>query len=160
KLYGRNIESAQLVRLFNNIGKGEGLVLAVPGVSGAGKTSLIQTLKGPVKINNGFFISGKFEQYQKDIPYFALRQAMVNFYQALTAEDQLIRDKFTHFIQKSLGLLGQVLTDLVPDFEKLIGKQPELALVSPQEARHRFYEVIHKLFKAISLPEHPLVLFI
>ncbi|MCA1745661.1 MAG: AAA family ATPase, partial [Bacteroidales bacterium] len=56
--------------------------------------------------------------------------------------------------------LGQVLTDLVPDFEKLIGKQPKLALISPQEARHRFYEVIHKLFKAISLPEHPLVLFI
>ncbi|GAO28877.1 ATP-binding protein [Geofilum rubicundum] len=160
KLYGRNIERAQIIRLFNGVGKGEGLVLAVPGVSGAGKTALIQTLKRPVKINNGFFISGKFEQYQKDIPYFAFRQALVSFYHSLYTEDQLIRDKFTHLIQKAVGALGQVLTDLVPDFEKLLGKQPELAVVSPQEARHRFYALFHRLIRAISLPEHPLVLFI
>jgi predicted ATPase/signal transduction histidine kinase len=160
KLYGRNIESAQLIRLFHRIGKGEGLVLAVPGVSGVGKTSLIQMLKRPVKTNNGFYISGKFEQYQKDIPYFAFRQALVNFYRSLATEDQLVRDKFIHLIQKAVGPIGQVLVELVPDFEKLIGKQPELAVVSPQEARHRFYGLIHKLFKAISQPEHPLVLFI
>lgn len=160
KLYGRNIESAQLIKLFHNVGKGQGVVLAIPGVSGVGKTALIHMLKRPVKINNGYFISGKFEQYQKDIPYFAFRQALVNFYKLLATEDQLIRDKFIHIIQKALGSLGQVLTDLVPEFEKLLGKQPELAMVSPQEARHRFYEVLQKLFKAISLPEYPLVLFI
>jgi predicted ATPase/signal transduction histidine kinase len=160
KLYGRNSELNQLIRLFNGVGKGEGLVLAIPGVSGAGKTSLIQTLKKPVKINNGFFISGKFEQYQKDIPYFAFRQALENFYHSLVAEDQIIRDKFVPLIQKAVGALGQVLTDLVPHFERLLGKQPNLAVVSPQEARHRFYALFHSLIKAISLPEHPLVLFI
>jgi len=160
RLYGREKEIEALFNSFENISKGGGEVLTVPGHSGVGKSSLVQKLQQPVKEGNGIFAQGKFEQYQQNIPYFAFSQAFVQIYDKLQAESEELRKRYCKEINDALGDLGQVLIELVPQFEELIGKQSPLGLISPQEARHRFTQVIQNFLIVMSKPEHPLVLFI
>ncbi|MGM0408441.1 MAG: ATP-binding protein, partial [Bacteroidota bacterium] len=159
-LYGRDKEIAILFESFERICKGVGEILTVPGTSGVGKTALVQELETPVKNENGFFVSGKFEQFQQNIPYFAFRQALTTLCHIILAEDEPIRERYKTEILDTVGSQGQVLIDLVPEFESLLGKQPPLEKISPQEARYRFTDVLRKFLSVISKPEHPLVLFI
>ncbi len=159
-LYGREKEIAILFESFDRISKGVGEILTVPGTSGVGKTALVQQLDTPVKNENGFFVSGKFEQFQQNIPYFAFRQALTNLCHNILAEDKPIREQYKAEILRAIGLQGQVLIDLVSEFETLLGEQPPLGEISPQEARYRFTEVLRKFLSVICKPEHPLVLFI
>ena len=81
KLYGRDREVMILLDSFERISSGHGQVLLIPGPSGVGKTALVQELQIPIRERNGFFIKGKFEQYQQNIPYFAFRQALAEMQQ-------------------------------------------------------------------------------
>ena len=160
RLYGRGLEIKTLLESFDRISSGRGEVLLVPGPSGVGKTALVHELQKPVRERNGFFITGKFEQYQQNIPYFAFRQALAELHRELKSGNAQEYARFKTEILESIGNLGQVLVDLVPEFESLLGVQPPLADISPQEARHRFADVFRNFLKVICRPEHPLVLFI
>ena len=159
-LYGRENEITTLFETFERISKGVGEILTVPGTSGVGKTVLVQELETPVKNENGFFISGKFEQFQQNIPYFAFRQGLTTLCHIILAEDEPIREQYKTEIIGAVGSQGQVLIDLVSEFESLLGEQPPLGEISPQEARYRFTDVLRKFLSVICKPEHPLVLFI
>jgi len=160
RLYGRGLEIRTLLESFEHISSGHGQVLLVPGSSGVGKTALINELQKPVRERNGFFINGKFEQYQQNIPYFAFRQALAELCSELKSGNAQEYSRFKAEILESIGNLGQVLVDFVPEFESFLGVQPPLADISPQEARHRFADVFRNFLKVICQPEHPLVLFI
>lgn len=160
RLYGRALEIRKLLESFEHISRGHGQVLLVPGTSGVGKTALVHELSMPVRNKNGFFIKGKFEQYQQNIPYFAFRQALAELHRELKSGNAQEYSRYKAEILESIGNLGQVLIDLLPEFESLIGAQPPLADISPQEARHRFADVFRNFLKVICRPEHPLVLFI
>ena len=160
RLYGRGGEVDLLLESFERISSGHGEVLLVPGASGVGKTALVQQLQGPIRDRNGFFIRGKFEQYQQNVPYFAFRQALAGLCQELQSRDPQQRSRFKANILQAVGNLGQVLVGLAPEFGVFLGAQPPLEEVSPQEARHRFAALCRSLFKVVCWPEHPLVLFI
>lgn len=160
RLYGRDQEIAALLETFERISGGRGEVLLVPGPSGVGKTALVHELERPIRDRNGLFVRGKFDQYQQNIPYFAFRQALGELCRKLQSGDPAQRSRHKADILQSVGSLGQVLVDLVPAFESLLGAQPPLEDISPQEARHRFADVCRKFFKVICRPEHPLVLFL
>ncbi|MFO7999731.1 MAG: AAA family ATPase [Marinilabilia sp.] len=159
-LYGRDREISKLLESFEHAGKGFGQIVFIPGSAGIGKTALVGELREPVKARNGFFVSGKFEQFQQNVPYFAFRQAMTELSQFLHASDDSEARRIKNEIVRSVGSLGQVLIDFVPEFEFLLGKQPPLAEISPQEARYRFAGVFRDFLQVICRPEHPLVLFI
>jgi len=159
-LYGREQDLITLMESFERIGRGQGEILLVPGYSGVGKTALVKELQKPVRAKNGFFISGKFDQYKQNIPYFAFRQALAELCLELESGDSLQRDRYKKEILLAIGGLGQLLVDMVPEFESLLGVQPPLGDISPQEARYRFAGVFQNFLKVICLPEHPLVLFI
>ncbi|MBI9081867.1 MAG: AAA family ATPase, partial [Pseudodesulfovibrio sp.] len=148
-----------MLKSFEHISSGHGQVLLVPGSSGVGKTALIQELQKPVQDRNGFFVRGKFEQYQQNVPYLAFRQALVELYRELQTDDSKQRNRLKVDILQAIGNLGQVLVDLVPESELFLGTQPPLEDVSPQEARHRLADVFRNFLKVICRPEHPLVLF-
>jgi len=160
KLYGRERDLEKILNSFERISRGHGEILLIPGYSGVGKTSLVNELKKPVRAKNGFFISGKFDQYKQNIPFYAFRQALTELCQELEAEDALSRDRYKAEILEAIGNLGQLLIDLVPEFESFLGVQPPLGEISPQEARYRFAGVFQNFLKVICVPEHPLVLFI
>ncbi len=160
KLYGRDQESILLLESFERISSGYGQILLVPGTSGVGKTALVHELQKPIRERNGLFIKGKFEQYQQNIPYFAFRQALTELCLKLMSDTGQEYSNFKADILQSIGNLGQVLVKFVPEFESLLGAQPPLDEISPQEARHRFTDVFRKFLKVFCKPEHPLVLFL
>ncbi|MCY2989278.1 MAG: AAA family ATPase [Planctomycetota bacterium] len=112
RLYGRDRDLTTLLETFERIGRGQGEILLVAGSSGVGKTALVQELRRPVLARNGFFIRGKFDQYQQSIPYFAFRQALTELCRELQSADQPRRQRWQGKILQALGNLGQLLVDL------------------------------------------------
>ncbi len=158
RLYGRENQIRILLEAFERCGRGGGEVLLLPGQSGVGKTSLVLQLREPVRARNGFFVQGKFEQYQQNIPYFAFKQALAGLCRELMSDDEARKARFKADILEALENHGQLLIDLVPEFESFLGPQPAVGDISPQEARHRFASVFQRFLKVICQPDHPLVL--
>ena len=160
RLFGREAALATLLAAFDRTSVGPSEVLLVPGASGAGKTALVLQARAKVRDRNGFFLLGKFEQYRRHVPYFPLRQALSGLCAEIERDVPEQREAWRARLQDAVGSLGGVLTDLVPEFEDLLGRQPEVPEISPQEARHRFARVIRDLFAAVCRAEHPVLLCI
>jgi predicted ATPase len=58
-------------------------LMLVTGYSGMGKTTLVREIYQPITEKRGFFISGKFDQFQRDIPYAAVVSALTNLVKQL-----------------------------------------------------------------------------
>ncbi len=159
KLYGRDRAIASLGAAFDRACRGRGGVLLIPGASGAGKTALVETLRRPVEDRNGFFLAGKFNQYQQGLPYFAIRQALTALCHQLERDDQHL-EHWRSELRQAVGTLGQLLLEVVPGLATLLGPQPAVADINPLEARHRFVKVLREFLKVVARPEHPVVLFI
>ena len=160
KLYGRDRATAALLAAFEQVCQGHGTVLLVPGHSGVGKTALVMQVRTPVESRNGFFLAGKFNQYQQNVPYFAIRQALTALCRQLLDDEEAQCAHWRTELRQAVGNLGRLVLDLVPEFEALLGQPPPVADISPPEARHRFAGVLRELLQVVCRPEHPVVLFI
>gem|GEM_PF-1985157 len=160
RLYGRDREQQELLHAYAMCGTGEGRVVLLSGPSGSGKTVLAQSLRESVIERNGIFVEGKFNQYQQGIPLFAVRQALQQLIQDVIADGELANAHIGDRIQQALGQLGRLITELVPELERLIGEQPAVPPISPFEASYRFASVVRNFLSVFCRPEHPMVLFI
>jgi histidine kinase len=160
KLYGRYDELKTIYKSFERVCKGNSEFLLVSGYSGIGKSALIMELYKPITEYKGFFAKGKFDQYQRNIPYFAIMQAFNEFCNLLLTENSDKLSKWKNNILEALGGSGSIMTAFIPALEKIIGKQPEVSRLEAQESQNRFRLVLHKFLNAVTKPEHPLVLFI
>ena len=161
KLYGRENEQKKLLEIYQRINKQATKELfLVAGYSGVGKSVLVHEIHKSITENQGIYIEGKFDQFQKDIPYYALKQAFSEFIHLLINETDEKLLYWKNLIQDAVGNIGKILTDLVPDFELIIGKQAEIPELDGEKTQNRFYFLLQSFFKAISTKEHPLVLFI
>lgn len=163
-LYGREIELAILLQAFERVstqGKTDhGEMMLVSGYSGVGKSSLIHEVHKPMTEKHGYFTSGKFDQYQRNIPYFALTQAFNKFCDYLLTESPEELTQWKTNILKAVGLNGQVLIEVIPHLEFVIGPQPAIAQIAPFETQNRFNLICQKFFRVLCQQEHPFVLFI
>ncbi|MGR8932037.1 MAG: AAA family ATPase [Gammaproteobacteria bacterium] len=155
------IDEAKLVhREYQLVMQGRFRSLFISGLSGIGKTRLIQELQKPLVKNRGYFTSGKFDQYQKNIPYSSLIQALRNLVRTfLTESDEQVarwRDK----ILEAVGNNGGVIIDVVPELEFIIGPQPEPPHLPPVESRNRFNNQFGRFLACLASEYNPLVLFI
>ncbi len=160
KLYGRETERKLLLDTFNEVKKGSLACVMVSGYSGIGKTVLIKELYKPVTEQRGYFISGKFEQFQRDIPYSAFIAAIGNWVRQLLGESERRLAHWKTEIIAALENNAGVLTEVVPSLEFIIGKQASPAPLSPVENQNRFNHVLQNFFKNLSTEKHPLVVFI
>lgn len=159
KLYGRYEEIKLLLKSFDHISKGSVELALVSGYSGVGKTALISELYKPITEKKSYFLSGKFDQNQKTIPYFAITQAIQVLCSYLLTEKESVLQYWKKLIQESIGENGQVLCDLIPPLKNIIGEQPLVAKLDGQEALNRVRLVIQNLIKGICKKEHPMVIF-
>ena len=161
KLFGREAEIVTLLNMFEQVcSNGISRFLLVTGFSGIGKSVLIHEIQKPVTAKNTLFIEGKFDQYQRNIPYYALIQAFTSFVNLLLAEPQASLNTWKAKIQAAAGDNGKILTDLIPNLELVIGKQPDVIEIGAMEAQHLLNYVIKNFVAVIAQKEHPLVLFI
>ncbi len=160
KLYGREREVATLLGAFERVANGSTELVLVSGYSGIGKSALVGEARRPITERHGFFIAGKFEQYHQSRPYHALLQALGELAGLLLVESERKLATWRSRLNAALGPNGRVITNLVPQWESLLGPQPPLPELTPEETQNRFHLVLGDFFRAIARPDHPLVLFI
>jgi PAS domain S-box-containing protein len=161
KLYGRNRESKTLLDAFDQVvSTGRPNLVLVSGYSGIGKSSVVNELHKVLVQSRGLFASGKFDQYKRDIPYSTLAQAFQSLVRALLAESEAELGRWRDALSKVLGPSGQLIVNLVPELELVIGKQPPVADLPPQDAQNRFQMVFRRFLGVFARPEHPLALFL
>jgi len=160
KLYGRDNERQKLLQLFDETTKGGLEMMLVGGFSGIGKTALVNEIHKPVTERRGSFISGKFEQYQKDTPYSAVISAITDFTEQLLAKPQVQIEKWKKLILDAVGINGQVLIDVIPSLEHLLGTQPPVPELAPTETQNRFRTLFQQFIRVVSTESHPLVIFL
>lgn len=160
KMVGRNAECELIRREYDAVIAGAFRSVFISGLSGIGKTRLIQELQKPLVRHRGYFTSGKFDQYQKNIPYSSLIQALRNLMRTFLTESdaQVLHWKST--ILQALEPHGGVLVDVVPELEFIIGPQPAAPHLPPVEARNRFNNLFGRFLGCLASVDHPLVLFI
>ncbi|MFL5344519.1 MAG: AAA family ATPase [Hyalangium sp.] len=161
RLYGRESEiSALREALERVVREGRAEWLLVRGYSGIGKSSVIHELHKPVLQRRGFFVSGKFNQLQRDVPYATLAQAVrALVQQVLVGSNEEVAAWRQRLLEAFEGK-GQVLVDLVPPLEQVVGKQPPAPELPPTETRNRFNRLFQRLLGVFATAEHPLVLFL
>ncbi len=161
RLYGREAEVSALLQGFERVmqsGKPE--LFLVSGYSGIGKSSVVNELHKPVVQRRSFFLSGKFEQFQRDVPYATLAQAVRGLVQQVLAGTDEEIARWRERLNAVWEGQGQALVDLVPQLEVVVGKQPPLPPLSPSETQHRFHRVVRQFLGVFAAPEHPLVVFL
>jgi len=159
-MVGRDPEKKLLLEGYQKACSGLFYSALISGLSGIGKTRLIQELQLPIVQNKGYFTSGKFDQFKKHIPYSTLIQALTNLVRVFLTEDNSRIKYWKQRISHQLGEHGKLITDLVPELELIIGKQPNVVKLPPIEARNRFNDVAGNFIACLACKEHPLTLFI
>jgi serine/threonine protein kinase len=160
KLYGRTQEVADLMASFERVSFGKTEMVLVSGYSGIGKTSVVSEIHKPIVRQRGYFIAGKFDQFKRDIPYAAITQAFESLMQQLLTKssDELAiwKDK----LLSRLGQNGEIIIDVVPSVELIIGSQPAVPQLGPTEFQNRFNRLFKEFLNVFAQSEHPLVLFL
>src|SRR5258705_5164195 len=157
KLYGRSREIDTLLTAFDRmVTSGRPELVLVSGYSGIGKSSVVNELHKVLVPPRGLFASGKFDQYKRDIPYATLAQAFQQLIQSLLGKSEAELSRWRDALREALGSNGQLMVDLVPKLELIIGKQRPLPELSPSDAQPRFQFVFRRLVGVFSRPEHPL----
>ena len=161
KLYGRANEVQSLLESFDRVVSGgtPELVL-VSGYSGIGKSSVVYELHKFLVPPRGLFASGKFDQYKRDIPYATLAQAFAGLIQHLLAKSEVDLAPWREALREALDVNARLIVDLIPELTLIIGDQPIVADLSPQDARRRFQLALRKFIGVFARAEHPLALFL
>ena len=161
KLYGRESEIQRLLRSFDIISSGhvKGMVL-VGGYSGIGKSALVKEIHRPLLERRGYFISGKYDQFRRDVPCLAIIQAFQELVRQLLTESSVQIAAWKRDLLDALGPNGQVMIDVIPDLELIIGAQPEVDRLSPVETRNRFNATLRFMVRAMARENRPITLFL
>lgn len=160
QLYGRNREIHLLLDAFDRIAVGRSELLLVGGYSGIGKTSLVNEVQKSLVRQRGFFIAGKHDQFQRDIPYSALIQAFRRLVSQLLTEREEQVHHWRETLMAALGSNARVIIDVIPDVEWITGPQPPTPELGPAEAQNRFSRSFQQFIGVFARPEHPFVIFL
>jgi len=160
KMVGRDTEADIILGEYEGVTRGEFRSLFISGLSGIGKTRLIQELQKPIVQHKGYFTSGKFDVYQKNIPYSSLIQALSGLMRTFLTESDERVTMWRTKILSAVGTNGKVLTDVIPELEVLIGTQPEVPPLPPVESLNRFHDLFDRFLSCLASEDNPLTLFI
>ena len=161
KLYGREREVGILLAAFDRIvSQGAPELVLVSGYSGIGKSSVVNELHRVLVPPRGLFAWGKFDQYKRDIPYSILAQAFQVLVRPLLSKSDAELAGWRNTLQEALDQNGQLMVDLVPDLKFIIGDQPPVPRLPPQQAQTRLQLVFRRFISVFARPEHPLALFL
>ncbi|MBD2297955.1 AAA family ATPase [Nostoc sp. FACHB-190] len=160
KLYGRKAEVGALLSSFKRVSAGTAELTLVAGFSGIGKTAVINEVHKPILQQRGYFIKGKFDQFSRNIPLGGFVQACRDLMGQLLSESDIKLQRWQAKILAVLGDNAQVLIDVIPELELIIGQQPPVAELAASAAQNRFNLLFQKFINIFTIAEHPLVIFL
>ncbi len=160
KLYGRDEEIEHLLSIFDHATTGHAGMALCLGEPGVGKSALIHEIHKPIVEQRGYFIAGKYDQLQRNIPFTAITRAFEQLTRQILTESKAGLSRWKADILQGVGDNGQVIVDVIPELKLIIGPQPEVQPLPPAETQNRLQYVFRNFVRVISQPEHPLVLFL
>lgn len=160
KLYGREEESRALLSAFERVSEGGAETMFVAGYSGIGKSSLVHEVHRPIVKRRGYFVSGKFDQFQRNIPYASLIQAFRELVRQLLTEPPAELARWRERIVAALRPNARVIIDVIRELELITGAQPPVPELGPREAENRLNFVFERFFRVFGEAGRPLVMFL
>lgn len=170
KLYGREPEIKLLTEAFQRvsthsekleqIAQSKVEFLLISGYPGTGKTKLMQEVYKPITRQGGYFITGKFEQLQRHVPYSALIQAFQELVCQLLGDSEKQIAIWREKLLSALGNNGKIIIDVIPEIELIIGKQANIIELPPAESENRFKIILKKFISVFAQPDRPLIIFL
>jgi predicted ATPase/class 3 adenylate cyclase/tRNA A-37 threonylcarbamoyl transferase component Bud32 len=160
RLYGRDSEVERLLETFERMRRGRAEMLLVAGYSGVGKSALIHEVHKPITKARGYFISGKFDQLQRNVPYSGLVAAVRDLVRQLLTESEGRLAVWRRDLIEALSPNARVILDVLPDLELIIGPQPTVPELGAAEATNRFNRSIGQLLRALCAHDRVIVLFL
>jgi PAS domain S-box-containing protein len=161
KLYGRDREIEALVSAFERTAAGgRPRLVLISGFSGVGKSAIVHELHKRIVTRGGSFAAGKFDQYQRDIPYATLSRAFSDLIRPLLGKSDADLEGWRDALREALGSNGLLMVQLVPELEHIIGAQPPVPDLPPRDAQERFRLLVQRFIGVFARPENPLALFL
>jgi len=160
KLYGREKEISLVQETFNKAAQGNSQILVVSGAPGIGKSSLINEIQKPLTQKQGYFISGKFDEFTKENAYTAIIKAFSALIKNILSDSEEVIERIKTRILSVLNGNAQIIIDMIPSVELIIGKQAPVQQIGPLETQNRFNRVFSDFVEIFAQKEHPLTLFI
>lgn len=160
KIYGREEEIQQVKSYFKRAVSGNLTVSYITGRSGVGKSAVVTELYKDIVKEKGNFGIGKFDQFQRNLPYSALIQAFNQIIQKILTESTAEINKWKQIIHQNLGNNLGILMSVLPDLELITGKTETVEITNPALAKNRLVLAFKNLMKSFSQPKSPLVIFL
>ncbi|AUT01740.1 hypothetical protein CLI64_15850 [Nostoc sp. CENA543] len=160
QLYGRETDVKTLLTAFESVSQGATEITLVAGFSGVGKTAVVNEVHKPIVRQRGYFIQGKYDQLNRNLPLSAFVQAFRDLIRQLLTESNARILNWKQKILTALGNNGQVIIEVIPELERIIGKQPPAIELSGAAAENRFNLLFQKFTQVFTSAEHPLVIFL
>jgi predicted ATPase/GAF domain-containing protein len=160
KLYGRENEVSALLAAFERVSAGSAEMMLVAGFSGIGKTAVVNEVHKPIVRQRGYFIKGKFDQFQRNLPFSAFVQAFQDLMGQLLSETDAEVEQWKAKILAALSENAQVIIDVIPELERIIGQQPPAPELTGSAGQNRFNRLFENFISVFTIKEHPLVIFL
>ncbi|MDI9640647.1 trifunctional serine/threonine-protein kinase/ATP-binding protein/sensor histidine kinase [Geitlerinema splendidum] len=160
KLYGREQEVETLLEAFGRVANGASELLLVAGFSGIGKTAVVNEVHKPITRQNGYFIKGKYDQFNRNIPFSAFVQAFRSLMGQILSASDIELARWKEEILATVGENGQVLIEVIPELEYIIGPQPPVIELVGSASQNRFNLLFGKFIQIFTKKEHPLAIFL
>jgi predicted ATPase/signal transduction histidine kinase len=160
KLYGRELEIETLLQAFTRVSAGATEMILVAGFSGIGKTAVVNEVHKPIVKQKGYFIKGKYDQFQRNIPFSGFVQAFRDLMAQLLTQSPAEIQTWKSKILAAVGENGQVIIEVIPELERIIGEQPAAIELSGTAAQNRFNLIFQKFVQVFTTKKHPLVMFL
>ena len=160
KLYGRENEVFSLLAAFERVSAGSTEMMLVAGFSGIGKTAVVNEVHKPIVRQRAYFIKGKFDQFQRNLPFSAFVQAFRDLMGQLLSETDAKLEELKLEILAALGDSAQAIVEVIPELERIIGQQPPVPEISGSAAQNRFNLLFENFIQVFTTKEHCLVIFL
>lgn len=159
--HGREAELAALGEALQRVRQtGEPGWLVIRGYSGVGKSSLVQEFLRAGVDAETLVAAGKFEELDGEAPYAALRQVIRELARRLLSKNARELGHWRTALLSALSPHAALLTQLVPELELVIGEQPVLTGLPPDESRNRALATFGCFLRTFAEQGGPLVLFL
>ncbi|MCB1143029.1 MAG: AAA family ATPase [Leptospiraceae bacterium] len=160
KIIGREAEIFSLMDTFEETSTGETRIMLITGSPGVGKSRIVNEVYKPIVKARGYFAPGKYDLMRKDVPFSSIVQAFQGLVKQILTESETRIAVWKERLLSELGQNGNVVIQVIPEIELIIGEQPEVIELSPEESQNRFNHVFLNFVKVFARKEHPLTLFL
>lgn len=160
RLYGRDKEVQELLTAFDAASQGRAEMVLLGGYSGVGKSALVREIHKPVTAARGYFIAGKFDQLQSNTPYSGMVAALRDLVRQILTESEDRLERWRMDFQAALSPNAQLILDVLPELELIIGPQPGLPELEFAETTNRFKRTIRQFLHTLCSRDRMIVLFL